>query len=172
MQVILIAAMSANGLIAQASGQSSLDWTSKEDLKFFVQKTKEVGVVVMGRKTFETFGRPLKGRRLIVLSETLGEAMDGVEYVNRPVRELLEDLRAQGVSGIVVGGGSTVYGAFLREGLVTDVYLTVEPILFGKGIALASGFERIDMRLVEVTRLREGGVNLHYQIPHQIGDLH
>ena len=164
MQVILIAAISANGQIAQTPGQSSLDWTSKEDLKFFIEKTKEVGVVIMGRKTFETIGKPLKGRRLIVLSDVPLEKMEGVEYVNAPIKDVLESLVAQGVERVVVAGGATVYGAFLREGLVTDVYLTVEPVLFGQGIPLSTGFERIDMRLVEVTRLGEGSVNLHYEI--------
>ncbi len=41
MKIILIAAISGNGMIAEREGQSSLDWTSKEDTKFFVEKTKE-----------------------------------------------------------------------------------------------------------------------------------
>jgi dihydrofolate reductase len=164
MQVLLIAAITANGQIAQNVAQSSLDWTSKEDKKFFSEKTKEVGVVIMGRKTFETIGRPLKDRKLIVLTEKPGEIMEGVEYVNKPVKELLDDLGVRGIARVVIGGGSNVYSTFLREGLVTDVYLTIESLLFGQGIPLASGFDRIDMSLAEVTRLGEGTVLLHYTI--------
>jgi len=69
MKIILIAAMTLNGMIAQTRDQNSLEWTSKEDTAFFIEKTKEAGVVVMGQKTFETIGKPLKGRRLIVLTQ-------------------------------------------------------------------------------------------------------
>lgn len=164
MQVILIAAISANGQIAQTPNQLSLDWTSKEDQKFFSEKTKEIGIVIMGRKTFATIGRPLKGRRLIVLSETPGEPMEGVEYIKAPAKELLEKLSAQGVERVVIGGGATVYSEYLREGLVTEVYLTIEPLLFGQGIPLAMGFERINLRLIDVTRLGEGTVLMHYEV--------
>ncbi|MBI4437549.1 dihydrofolate reductase [Candidatus Uhrbacteria bacterium] len=163
MRVVLIAAISADGKIAQSPLQSSLAWTSKEDTAFFVEKTKEAGVVIMGRRTFETIGRPLKGRRLIVLSETPG-AVEGVEYVNASPRDVIERLEREGVTQVVVGGGSSVYSQFLHAGLVTDVYLTVEPILFGGGVHLAEGFDPIQLSLVEVTKLNAQTVLLHYQV--------
>ena len=99
MKIILIAAISADGKIAQSANQSSLDWTSKEDTAFFVAKTKEAGVVVMGSRTFETIGKPLKGRRLIVLSEQGGKGGEvdevdkvaQVEFRNQNPKELVED---------------------------------------------------------------------------------
>ena len=165
MKIILIAAISADGKIAQSANQSSLDWTSKEDTAFFVAKTKEAGVVVMGRRTFETFGKPLKGRRLIVLGAVdPGFSLGGVEFVDTSVQDLVARLNQEGVTQLVVGGGSSVYSQFLQAGLVTDVYLTIEPILFGSGIPLAQGFDRIQMSLIEVTKLNEQTVLLYYQV--------
>ncbi|TAL49971.1 dihydrofolate reductase [Patescibacteria group bacterium] len=173
MNVWLIAAISADGKIAQVEGQSSLDWTSKEDTRFFIDKTKEAGVVIMGRKTFDTIGKPLKGRRIIVMShspapllfkEGLGVVTSGtVEFTNLPPRELLDDLTAQGVTTVALAGGSSIYSQFLQEGLVTDLYLTIEPVLFGNGVPLASGFERTDMRLVESIPLNDQAILLHYK---------
>ncbi len=164
-----MAAISADGKIAQSPNQRSLDWTSKEDTAFFVAKTKEAGVVVMGRRTFETIGKPLKGRRLIVLSETGGKGGLGgkggeVEFRNQNPKDLVQDLASEGVTQLVIGGGSSVYSQFLQAGLVTDMYLTIEPILFGSGIPLAQGFDRIQMSLIEVTKLNEQSVLLHYRI--------
>lgn len=173
MKVILIAAISVNGKIAQATNQSSLEWTSKEDTAFFVEKTKEVGVVVMGQKTFETIGRPLKGRRLIVLTQDeslkekypeVNDGMTRLEFVNESPIDLVRRLESEGVKSIVIGGGAFVYASFLHEGLVTDVYLTVEPILFGNGIALAEGFHDIKLSLVETRLLGEQSVMLHYHV--------
>lgn len=173
MKVILIAAISVNGKIAQDTNQSSLEWTSKEDTAFFVEKTKEVGVVVMGQKTFETIGRPLKGRRLIVLTqdeslqEKYPEVDDGktrLEFVNESPTDLIQRLEFEGVKAIVIGGGGFVYTSFLRAGLVKEIYLTVEPILFGNGIALAEGFHDIKLSLVETRLLGEQSVLLHYRV--------
>lgn len=173
MNVWLIAAITADGKIAQTLGQSSLDWTSSEDTRFFIDKTKEAGVVIMGRKTFDTIGKPLKGRKIVVMSREGGKEgrWEGsevkengtVEYTSLSPRELLDQLASQDVTTVVLAGGSSIYSQFLHDRLVTDLYLTIEPHLFGNGVPLATGFERIDMRLVEVTRLGDQAVLLHYK---------
>ncbi len=165
MIVALIAAVSANGKISQYEGQTSLDWTSKEDLKFFVSKTKELGVVVMGRKTFDTIGKPLKDRRVIVLSsQPAREAMDGVEFTSEAPEALVARLEKEGVEGVALAGGSSVYGQFLAAGLVHELYLTVEPVLFGAGVPLASGFDRVDLELIDTTPIGDQALLLHYRV--------
>ncbi len=166
MKVMLIAAISANGKIAEKTDQSSLDWTSKEDTRFFIDKTKEAGTVVMGRKTFATINKPLKGRRLIVLTRTPEKepAMEGVEYTFEAPGTLCRRLEAEGVQTLALAGGGSVYAQFLEAGLVTDVYLTIEPILFGDGVNLAEGFNRIPMTLQSVTQLNPQTVLLYYTV--------
>ncbi len=166
MKVVLIAAVSADGKIAQSQDQLSLDWTSKEDLRFFIEKTKEIGVVIMGRKTFDTIGKPLKDRQLVVMTRSPEgyEVMEGVEFTSETPQEILRRLEGLGLKSVVLAGGSSIYSKFLHDGLVTDVYLTVEPILFGQGVPLASGFDRIDMKLEDVSELGENGVLLHYAL--------
>ena len=163
MQVMLVAAMSVDGKIAESADQRSLDWTSKEDLKFFIEKTKECGVVVMGRKTFDTIGKPLKGRRVIVMTRSPHESdMEGVEFTSEDPKTLVDRLQTEGHDKIAVAGGSMIYSLFLREGLVTDLYLTIEPVLFGSGVPLASDLDRIDLKLVETSLLGEQSVLLHF----------
>ena len=172
MNVWLIAAMSADGKIAESSHQSSMDWTSKEDTRFFIDKTKEAGVMIMGRKTFETIGKPLKGRRIIVMTrnneplEGMGEGLVTglVEYTTHQPVELLQHLASEGVETVVVAGGGAVYSRFLQEGLVTDLYLTIEPVLFGDGVSFVSDINRITMRLEEVIQLNDQSVLIHYKV--------
>jgi dihydrofolate reductase len=74
--VTLIAAVAKNGVIGQGN---QLPWQLSEDLKFFKEAT--LGhAIVMGRKTFESVGRPLPGRRNLVVSRDLGRAIPGVEF--------------------------------------------------------------------------------------------
>lgn len=167
MYVSLIAAVSADGKIAQRAGQSSLDWTSKEDTQFFVSKTKEIGTVVMGRKTFETIGKPLKGRRLIVMTHAkdgLPSSSEGVEWTEDSPARLVARLDSEGVAGLAVCGGASVYSQFLRAGLVDDLYLTVEPVLFGDGVPLVSEIDRVNLEFVDSTMLGAASLLLHYRV--------
>ncbi len=166
MKITLIAAISADGKIAEKADQSSLDWTSKEDTQFFIETTKQAGTVVMGRKTFATINKPLKGRRLIILTSNPSQdaPMPGVEFTSEGPAELVRRLADEGVAQLALAGGSSVYGQFLKAGLVTDVYLTIEPILFGAGVPLAQGFGRIPLKLESIKQLNEQSILLHYQI--------
>jgi dihydrofolate reductase len=171
MIITIIAAISADGKIAASADQLSLDWTSKEDTQFFVAKTKEIGTVVMGRKTFETIGKPLKDRRTIVLTRFLplgkGEVGGGtgtVEWTDESPVDLVARLEKEGVTRLAVCGGAQVYSQFLQAGLVDELYLTVEPVLFGEGVPFATGCDRIDMELIDITRLGEKSTLLHFRL--------
>ncbi|MBI5142392.1 MAG: dihydrofolate reductase [Nitrospirae bacterium] len=167
MKVALIAAVSADGYIAQTPGQRSMDWTSREDAAFFIEKTREFGVVVMGRKTFETIGRPLAGRLTVVMTSRPdhGRNIHGLlEYTSDAPGAIVENLASRGFGGIALAGGAKIYGEFLRAGLVDEVYLTVEPVLFGEGVRLADGIGRMDMALIETRMLGASTVLLHYRL--------
>ncbi len=165
MKVELIAAISVDGNIAESTEQNSTDWTSKEDLRFFVEKTKAAGVMIMGRTTFQTIGKPLKDRTIIVLTREpeAEEKMDGIEYTNESPEQIIERLKALGIKSVVIAGGGSVYGQFLQAGLVTDLYLTIEPVLFGQTIPLAKGIDRINLRLVDSQPMGDQAIMLHYQ---------
>lgn len=167
MKILLLAAISLDGKIAEVVNQSSMDWTSKEDKKFFVEKTKEVGVVIMGRKTFETFGKPLKDRRLIVMTSAPHEQknMEGVEFTDEAPCALIERLEKEDCLAVVIAGGASIYHLFLSESLVTDVYLTIEPILFGAGISLCEGLTKpMTFLFKDSQMLNSSTVLLHYQV--------
>ncbi len=167
MIVSLVAAISVDGRIAQKEGQTSTDWTSQEDKKFFVEKTKEAGVLVMGRKTYETIGRPLPNRLNVIMTRDVGqfESIEGtLEFTKATPAGILTDLEIRGFKEVIIAGGAGVYSLFLKEGLVTDLYLTVEPIIFGAGIPLIDGIDSKRLELVESKKLGEQSVLLHYRI--------
>ncbi len=165
-KTILIAAISADGKIAERAEQSSLDWTSKEDTQFFVKRTKEAGVVIMGRKTFETIGKPLKERLIVVMTSSIEDKAsqeEVLEYTSASPKELLENLDRRGYKEAAICGGSSVYSQFLKEDLVDELYLTIEPVLFGDGVPFAAGFGRLNLYLIDSTKLNDQAVLLHYR---------
>jgi dihydrofolate reductase len=109
-----VAAMAANRVIGR---DGKLPWKLPEDLKFF--RTLTTGhPVVMGRKTWDSLGRPLPNRRNIVLSRTMPET-HGADIVRS-----LEELHALGLTGdVFVIGGAEIYRLLMPQ--CGAVYLTV-----------------------------------------------
>lgn len=133
-KVFIIATMSADGYIAQNSSHSPMYWSSKADKKRFVELTKRAGVVVMGSSTYKTIGRPLKERLNIVYSRT--EVFEGVEMTQDEPKDLIKKLEERGVKEVAICGGTHIYSMFMKAGVVDTLYLSIEPLLFGKGLSL------------------------------------
>lgn len=162
MKVFAIASVTADGFIGKTADHLA-DWTSPEDKKLFVRLTKQAGIMVMGSRTFATIGRALPERRTIVYTskpELIN--VEGVETTNEAPADLIDRLRKEGAEGIAICGGSLIYSMFVDAGLVDELYLTVEPIIFGKGIPLFNGELDIKLSLIETSKLNEHTVLLHY----------
>jgi len=170
MKVILVASITVDGFIAQDNKQSSLEWTSREDTKFFVQKTKEAGSVIMGSTTFDTIKPqhlPFAGRTIIVLSRTATFPQfdkNEVRSESGTAQEICQKLESEGVAQVVLAGGSNVYTQFMTAGLVDELYLTVEPIVFGSGIGLFGEAVLAKLDLIEVIDLTDQTKVLHYRV--------
>src|SRR3990167_10823566 len=162
MKVFIIAAMTADGFIAQHSGHLA-SWTSKEDKRFFIEKTKEAGVVVMGLNTYKTIGRPLPDRLNIVYSKTEKD-LPGVEVTEDEPKKLIENLAKRGYKQVAITGGAQIYTMFMEAGLVDTVYLTVEPIFFGMGMGLFTKHLAQKLQLEKTHMLNENSIVLEYKV--------
>lgn len=162
MKTFIIAVLTADGLIAESQDQISTDWTSKEDKKFFSERTKQAGVIVLGHNTYKTIGRPLPGRLNIVYSK---ENIEGVEVTQKEPAELIKDLENRGYREAAICGGSTIYTMFMEAGLVDKLYLTIEPVLFGSGMTLFNKkFDAKKLELKSMQKLGDETVLLEYDV--------
>jgi len=118
MRISLIAAMAENGVIGRG-GQ--LPWRLKADLARFKQLTMG-HTLIMGRKTWESIGRPLPGRRMIVVTRQPGYAAEGVEASHR-LEAALEAARIAGEEEAFVIGGAEIYRQALP--IVDRLYMTL-----------------------------------------------
>ena len=164
MKTFIIAVLTADGLIAESTDQKSTDWTSKEDKKFFSERTKQAGVVVLGLNTYKTIGRPLPDRLNIVYAPQ-EENIPGIEVTQKEPADLIKDLEARGYSEVAIIGGSAIYTMFMEAGLVDKLYLTIEPVAFGSGMTLFNKkFDAKKLELVSMQKLGEETVLLEYDV--------
>ena len=108
MIVSLIVAMDRNGLIGK---DNALPWRLPADLAYFKRRTLGKPII-MGRKTFESIGKPLPGRLNIVLTRHGMAVPDGVEVVSSTF-EALRAASRTGADEVMIIGGAEIYAAFL-----------------------------------------------------------
>lgn len=121
MRISLIVALSENHVIGR---NNKLPWYLPNDLKYFKQVTMGLPIV-MGRKTYESIGKPLPGRTNIVVTRNESWSMDGVKVVHslEQAFELAASIaEIDGRDEVMIIGGDQIYQSALT--LVDRIYLT------------------------------------------------
>ncbi|MCU0449462.1 MAG: dihydrofolate reductase [Bernardetiaceae bacterium] len=118
MLVSAIVAQALNGVIGH---QNALPWHLPADLQYFKRLTTGHHLI-MGRKTFESIGRPLPNRVSIVLSRQAGLALPAGVWQAADPAQALELARTHGETEVFVIGGAEVFAQMMPW--VQRVYLT------------------------------------------------
>ncbi|MCL2501633.1 MAG: dihydrofolate reductase [Bacteroidales bacterium] len=115
----LIVALAPNNAIGF---QQQLLWKISEDLQYF-KRTTTGHCVIMGRKTFESIGRPLPNRRNIVISRSLTTPpMEGIEVADSLPRAISLATQPAPAGEIFIMGGGEIYRQALP--LANKLYIT------------------------------------------------
>ena len=124
MKKCIIVAIADNNAIGK---DNALLWHISEDLKFFRSTT--VGCpVIMGRKTYESIGRPLPKRLNIIVSRKGYDASEGVLVVDS-IEKGYEVAKEQGAEKCFVIGGGQIYAQAMQiadEMVITHVHTVIE----------------------------------------------
>ncbi len=120
--VTLIAAVGRNGVIGDGH---DMPWHLPEDFAIF-RATTMGHALIMGRATFDSIGRPLPGRRSIVITRQRGWSHEGVEVVHS-----LDEALAltTGDEEVFIGGGGQIYAqamALADRLVISEVHLEPE----------------------------------------------
>jgi dihydrofolate reductase len=172
-KIIVNIATSADGYVARPDG--GLDWlTERPAPKGFYglpEFERSTDAKILGRKTFdrslELGARFGAGKAHYVFSRNPPPASvpPGVQFVTEPIRAFAERLRAQDGKNAWMMGGGGIIGAFLDEGAIDEVIITMVPIFIGEGIPLVAPRHReVPLRLLGVREFPDGVVQLHYEV--------
>ena len=165
MDVILLMAMTLDGKIARNSAQP-VDWSGQEDKDYFVKITKEAGVMIMGSKTFDTIGKPLPLRKNIVMTRSKERQSqdDNLIFTDQSPKEILQKLSDEGYEKVTLIGGAVINSLFAKENLITEIHVTVVPVLFGEGLSLFDKAMESRLELMENKVLNSNHLLLKYRV--------
>ena len=163
---VAVAVMTLDGKIGLHERHFT-DWSSPEDkqlLREFLQKTD---VIVVGHNTHEIAGEELGKYNRVVLTTSVATTERKADTLllcnpdTTDVRSVLEPYKLVGILG-----GTWTYTYFLERDLIDELYLTIEPLIFGHGIPLFQSPKDLTarFRLESTKQLNEkGSLLLHYK---------
>lgn len=124
-KLVAVVARAKNGVIG---ANNDLPWRLSSDLKRF--KALTMGKpMIMGRRTWDSIGRPLPGREIVVLTRDPGFRAEGAHVATSPAEALATARRLAALVGaqeIIIAGGGDVFRAYLDQ---TDVIELTEVAL-------------------------------------------
>lgn len=168
MKIIIYLAASANGMISNK--RNIPDWLSPAYEQGFMAISQRTQAVIMGKTTYNILSPdylPLKEGSLVVLTHDTNAtpSQSNVLFTGDSPEKIVAQLAAKGHTEAVIIGGTQTVTEFVKAGLVNEIILVVEPVLFGSGLPLVNDVEfEYQLALVEVRKLNGDTVQLHYEV--------
>ncbi|MBQ3670910.1 MAG: dihydrofolate reductase family protein [Treponema sp.] len=161
MKVTLYMVSSMDGIVALGPDEDIHAYSSAEDRAFFLSRLKTHDAVITGRMSAR---HKVSLPRFVLTKspERYAQYADArTTYLCGSPAEILGAVEARGFKNIALLGGPSTNTAFLKENLVDEFFLTIEPVLLGKGITLSGGNPLfVRWVLSGVRRLNEKGTLL------------
>lgn len=169
MKVTMVMLASVDGKITKGDSQNIYTWSSIEDQERFFSLIKKNNLIVMGRATYDA-SQPVikieKDKLRIVLTRRpkkyLNQTIKGqLEFTDESPEKLVKRLSLLGYKKILLVGGATINGLFLKQNLVDELYLTIEPKIFGIGKNMVKEqFLNTSLQLVSIKKINKIGTLL------------
>lgn len=168
-KVILYMDMTLNAMVAKPDDDTP--W-SDDSWSAYYEVVKNSGFIILGRKTFEfvaedeneltNAGNPV----CIVVSNNHDVTNKSKNiYTVSSAKEAVDKLKELGAKTAILGGGPTTNSSFLSEGLIDEILLDIEPMIFGEGKPLFAKAElEKDLELLEAKQLTKRLARLRYKV--------
>lgn len=169
-RIILGLAVSLDGFIEGPNGE--YDWCFTDQDYGMSDFFKRVDSIFIGRKSYEMMqgvASPPEGAfpklRKYVFSTTLSTVKEDAVLISDNIRERIHAIKEESGKDIWLFGGASLTSTLMKEKLVDELWLSIHPILLGKGKPLFADIgERISLRLIASKVYDTGLVSLSYEV--------
>lgn len=173
MRLTLIAAQSLDGFITRHDTPGS-DFASDEDRAFFRKALHGFDCCIMGGETYRTAREVIRAtlmpeRLRVVITRTpnafSNDSTPGkLEFTDESPGQLIANLSQRGLQRCAILGGAQIHSLFLEAGLVDELWLTIEPLLFGGGTPLLARRTSTELTLLSSEKLGPNTLLLKYRV--------
>ncbi|MCL1820165.1 MAG: dihydrofolate reductase family protein [Oscillospiraceae bacterium] len=169
---VLYIASSLDGYIATA--EHGMDWlfgVEGDGDNGFAKFYDTVDTVLIGRTTFDWILRHeksvdaiYKDKECFVFTRTERPPIKHITFIHNDAAGFVKELKRKDGNNIWIVGGGELLQVFIKEKLVNEIFVTVAPILLGKGVPLFKDNDfQTHLSLINVNRYNQF-VELHYEV--------
>lgn len=167
MKTALVFVASLDGKVTRWGDPLVRKWSSKEDKTYFSNLWKESELIVMGSKTFTSrHVKPSANHLIVIMTKAPAEYQEYevpgmLEFSDLTPTALTSHFENENYEFMLVLGGPHIATAFLKEQLVDELWLTIEPRIFGTGgnFVIEEKLD-IDLALISCEKVNERGTLL------------
>lgn len=164
MKNVLVFVTTLDGKITKWGEPLVTTWPSEKDKEYFRKKWNDSKLIVMGSTSYHSARlKPSSKRLLVVMTKDLykyinQEVLGQLEFTNESPVQLVKRYTLEGIEQMVIIGGPHVATSFLKEQLIDELYLTIEPRIFGTGGNFVTE-EKLDinLRLISCEKVNDNG---------------
>jgi dihydrofolate reductase len=164
MKTILVFVSTLDGKITRWGNPDVRIWSSQSDKQYFNKLWNDTRLIVMGSNTYKVTPVKPSSKHLLVIMTSHPSEYKGIEksgqldFTDESPEKLFARLEKEGHELMLIVGGAQVATSFLKQQLIDELWLTIEPIIFGSG----SNFvveEKLDinLELISSERVNEQG---------------
>lgn len=164
MKTILVFVSTLDGKITQWGMPYVKKWSSEEDQHYFQKIWDSSLLTVMGSSTYDAEPiAPSSKHHLIIMTRNPSkyksrEVVGQLEFTSQSPAQLVAHYKKTGISQILLVGGPRLATSFFKAQLIDEVWLTIEPKIFGTGGNFVINENlNIDLRLISVEKVNERG---------------
>lgn len=161
-QIDLFMVMTINGAVARLDNEDVKVWTSKEDRIFLIESLEKYDAIITGRKSF--YGK-LVNKPYYVMTHDTHLNISGVNLIEGTPDYIIEQMTQMGYKKIALLGGLNCIEEFLKERLIDEMFITVEPKIMGAARPfilnenIVAQFEMVSYKILN----KFGTMVLHYK---------
>jgi len=149
----------------------SENFLSEESWKIWKSLAEKIGCFIVGRKTYELVGRwegenfnNVRAKKIIISKNKNLKLNPDFILADSP-KEALKIASKMGFRTVLVSGGSKTNSSFMKEKLVDELILIIEPYILGKGIRIfAEGKFENKLKLIKIKKFKNRIIQLEYKV--------
>jgi dihydrofolate reductase len=164
MKVILVFVSTLDGKVTKWGEPVVKAWTSQNDKEYFREIWDSSKLIIMGANTYRVdYFKPSQQHFYVVMTHNPSRyeklQVEGqLEFTNQSPSQLVRRFEKENYGRIMVVGGAQVATSFFKENMIDEVWLTIEPKIFGSGGNFVTNEKfDINLRLLSYEKVNEQG---------------
>lgn len=164
MKVILVFVSTLDGKVTKWGNPNVKEWSSQKDQEYYKKLWNDARLIIMGSNTYNAEHFPPSSNHfLVVMTKHFSkykeyEVPGQLEFTDKSPAVLTKEFKQKGYETMVVIGGANIATSFFKEQLIDELWLTIEPKIFGTGgsFVIEENLD-INLNLISFEKVNEQG---------------